>query len=175
MAPFTPAFMDQLSIEAREIGLQIHPHGYIQTLPALGAYVGADIVPQLVSQNRSRYEGRGREFVHLNIVTDLLPTVDLIFSRDCLVHFSYAEIMRALRNFTTSGATYLLMTTFTNRRTNTDIANGDWRPLNFQRAPFNLPSPLCVINEKCTEAGGMYADKSLGLWSLAGLTFGDSW
>src|SRR5260370_38921612 len=44
MSPFTPAFMDQLNVEAREVGLHIHPHGYVQTLPALGAYVGADIV-----------------------------------------------------------------------------------------------------------------------------------
>src|SRR5216684_1077119 len=44
MAPFTPAFMDQLNVQASEVGLDIHPHGYIQTLPALGAYVGADIV-----------------------------------------------------------------------------------------------------------------------------------
>jgi uncharacterized 2Fe-2S/4Fe-4S cluster protein (DUF4445 family) len=44
MAPFTPAFMDQLNVQASEVGLDIHPHGYVQTLPALGAYVGADIV-----------------------------------------------------------------------------------------------------------------------------------
>src|SRR5438093_84126 len=42
--PFTPAFMDALSVPAKEVGLRIHPAGYVQTLPALGAYVGADIV-----------------------------------------------------------------------------------------------------------------------------------
>jgi len=54
MAPFTPAFMDQLMVEAGEVGLQIHPHGYIQTLPALGAYVGADIVAGVVREDRLR-------------------------------------------------------------------------------------------------------------------------
>src|SRR5438067_10808462 len=44
MAPFTPAFMDQLMVEAGDVGVQIHPHGDIQTLPALGAYVRAEIV-----------------------------------------------------------------------------------------------------------------------------------
>src|SRR5256885_6276456 len=44
MSPFTPAFMDELTVDAGEVGLHIHPHGYVQTLPALGAYVGADIV-----------------------------------------------------------------------------------------------------------------------------------
>src|SRR5205823_5271776 len=56
MAPFTPAFMDQLMVEAGEVGLQIHPHGYIQTLPALGAYVGADIVAGVLD-----YSGRFKQ------------------------------------------------------------------------------------------------------------------
>src|SRR2546430_4826163 len=38
MAPFTPAFMDQLMVEAGEVGLQIHPHGYIPTLPPPGSH-----------------------------------------------------------------------------------------------------------------------------------------
>src|SRR5258708_14289308 len=40
--PFTPAFMEPLLVEASEVGLDIHPNGYIQTLPPLGPYVGAD-------------------------------------------------------------------------------------------------------------------------------------
>src|SRR5260370_38597263 len=56
MSPFTPAFMDQLNVEAREVGLHIHPHGYVQTLPALGAYVGADIVAGGPAHRR---DGRG--------------------------------------------------------------------------------------------------------------------
>src|SRR5437868_8991360 len=62
MAPFTPAFMDQLNVEAREIGLHIHPHGYVQTLPALGAYVGADIVAGVLATGVVR-EDRLRVFV----------------------------------------------------------------------------------------------------------------
>ncbi|TME39969.1 MAG: DUF4445 domain-containing protein [Chloroflexi bacterium] len=62
MSPFTPAFMDELSVAAREIGLQIHPHGYIQTLPALGAYVGADIVAGVLATGVAR-EDRIRVFV----------------------------------------------------------------------------------------------------------------
>ncbi len=62
MSPFTPAFMDELSVEAREVGLQIHPQGYIQTLPALGAYVGADIVAGVLATGVVR-EDRLRVFV----------------------------------------------------------------------------------------------------------------
>src|SRR5438132_12848286 len=62
MMPFTPAFMNELTVEAREIGLQIHPHGYIQTLPALGAYVGADIVGGVLATGVAR-EDKLRVFV----------------------------------------------------------------------------------------------------------------
>jgi uncharacterized 2Fe-2S/4Fe-4S cluster protein (DUF4445 family) len=60
--PFTPAFMEPLSVGAREVGLDIHPHGFIQTLPALGAYVGADIVAGVLATGIVR-EDRLRVFV----------------------------------------------------------------------------------------------------------------
>jgi uncharacterized 2Fe-2S/4Fe-4S cluster protein (DUF4445 family) len=62
MMPFTPAFMDALSVPASEVGLRIHPAGYIQTLPALGAYVGADIVSGVLATNIAR-EDKMRVFV----------------------------------------------------------------------------------------------------------------
>ena len=60
--PFTPAFMEPLSVVASEIGLDIHPRGYIQTLPALGAYVGADIVAGVLATGIVR-EDKLRVFV----------------------------------------------------------------------------------------------------------------
>src|SRR3989442_6337640 len=60
--PFTPAFMDALSVPASEVGLRIHPAGYVQTLPALGAYVGADIVSGVLATGIAR-EDKVRVFV----------------------------------------------------------------------------------------------------------------
>ncbi|HET9780693.1 MAG TPA: ASKHA domain-containing protein [Candidatus Dormibacteraeota bacterium] len=62
MSPFTPAFMDQLNVESRDVGLEIHPQGYVQTLPALGAYVGADIVAGILATGVVR-EDKLRVFV----------------------------------------------------------------------------------------------------------------
>jgi uncharacterized 2Fe-2S/4Fe-4S cluster protein (DUF4445 family) len=62
MSPFTPAFMEQLTVDASELGLHLHPHGYVQTLPALGAYVGADIVAGVLATGIVR-EDRLRVFV----------------------------------------------------------------------------------------------------------------
>jgi hypothetical protein len=95
---------------------------------------------------------------------------DLIQCRDCLPHLAYEDIFRVMRNFRRSGATYLLTTTFEHHPENTDIATGDWRPLNLERAPFHFPGPLRIVNEKCKEGGGKYADKSLALWKIEALS-----
>lgn len=133
----------------------------------LDGYVGADIVAELIERNRQRFPGR--RFVVLDLTKDPLPLVDLVFCRDCLVHLSYANIGHAIANLRASGARWLLTTTFPGRGANVDIADGDWRPLDFQDEPFRWPQPLEVLNENCQEEGGAYTDKSLGLWRISDL------
>ncbi len=100
---------------------------------------------------------------------DELPEVDLIFCRDCLVHFSHSDIFKALTNIRRSGAIYLLTTTFSGRKENHDINTGEWRVLNFEAAPFHFPPPLRLLVENCTQQNskGAYKDKSLGLWKIS--------
>lgn len=102
----------------------------------------------------------------MDISKDGLPKADMILCRDCLVHFSFEDILSAIRNFKRSGSQYILTTTFSERLSNIDINTGGWRTLNLQLPPFNFPRPIKLINEKCDEAGGIYLDKSLGLWRL---------
>lgn len=129
-------------------------------------YIGADIVAGLIQENQRMYGRANRNFIQLNIISDQLPQVDLIFCRDCLVHLSNAHILDTIKNIKSSGSTYLLTTTFTNRSSNDNIETGDWRPINLQRPPFNFPPPLQLIDEKCTEANGAFSDKALGLWRM---------
>jgi hypothetical protein len=128
------------------------------------AYIGADIVPALVEQNVQKYRGPKRNFMCLDITKDALPKVSVVFCRDCLVHLSHENIQKAFRQIRASKSKYVLMTHFTEPRENRNIVDANWRPINFQLAPFNMPKPLAIIVEGCTEADGMYKDKSLGLW-----------
>jgi hypothetical protein len=129
-------------------------------------YIGIDVVPQLVARNNENFGGPHRRFVRLDLTQESLPAADLILCRDCLVHFSYEHIFQALHNLKQSGSRYLLTTTFVWESSNREIVTGDWRPLNLQLYPFDLPQPLTIIDEKCTEYKGRYADKSLGLWKI---------
>jgi hypothetical protein len=135
----------------------------------LGAinYTGADIVEALINGNTKQYADAGKHFQKLNITEDKLPKVDLIFCRDGLVHFSFADIFHALNNICDSRSEYLLTTTFPARKNNKDIATGKWRTLNMTLAPFMLPKPLHIINEGCTQSAGAFKDKSLGLWKIS--------
>ena len=136
----------------------------------LDRYVGMDIVPSIIEALQQRYRDDGhRSFLMSDITRDPLPHCDLILSRDCLVHFSFATLRRAVGNLKASGAVWLLATTFPELARNDDIEDADWRPLNFEIAPLNWPAPIEIINERCTEAGGAYADKSLALWRLSDL------
>ena len=147
-------------------------YGWMSTLDLpLSKYIGADIVSPLVERNRDLHGNEKVEFLVADITRDPLPRADAILCRDCLVHLSFANITRALRNFSESGSTYLLTTTFPEHRGNTDIEDGDWRLLNFQEPPFDYPEPLRLINEQCTEMEGAYDDKSLALWRFGDLPF----
>lgn len=132
-------------------------------------YLGADIVRDLIKENSHSFSSDRVRFQQLDLIGDPLPKVDLVFCRDCLVHFSFHDISLALDNICRSESTYLMTTTFTKRKKNRDIATGQWRVLNLQLAPFGFPVPLKVMSEGCTEGGGAYDDKSLGLWKIADL------
>jgi len=131
-------------------------------------YLGIDIVPALIERLQARAAaGDIKGEYHLaDITADALPRCDAILCRDCLVHLSFANIARAVANFRKSGAVWLIATTFPALHANADCEDGDWRALNFERAPFDWGPPVELLNENCLEAGGGWRDKSLGVWRL---------
>ncbi len=133
-------------------------------------YTGADIVKPLIKLNKKRYgQDKLRKFIVKDIIKDTLPTNDLIICRDCFVHLSFDEILKSIINIKKSNGKFLLATTFTDHFINTDSSRGGWRKLNMQKEPFNFPTPVFIINEKCTEGNGESSDKSMGLWLICNL------
>ena len=134
---------------------------------AVDEYVGTDVLDELIADNAWKHAAPQRRFLRADVIRDPLPRVDAILCRDLLPHLSFADIFAALENFRRSGATYLLTTTFTAGRPNGDTASGNWRTLDLTLPPFEFPQPERVINEKCTEAGGAFGDKSVAVWRLS--------
>ncbi|HVZ93307.1 MAG TPA: hypothetical protein VG797_02240 [Phycisphaerales bacterium] len=134
--------------------------GFVSSTQSPRATTGGGSEPTVVPTRPSSLR-----FLTLDITRDQLPKVDLILCRDCLVHLSNKMVSAALNNFKSSGAKYLLTTTYPGavQGENRDIATGQFRMVDLTLPPFNMPKPERLINEQSAE-GGLH--KSLGLWSL---------
>jgi hypothetical protein len=130
-------------------------------------YTGADIVPELIDSNIKSYSNLTINFKELNLIKDSLPQSDLILVRDCFVHFSYDDINNSMKNICASNSKYLMVTTFTKHNLNYDITTGDWRPINLEKAPFNFPKPILIIEEQVhPEYIKETKGKSLSIWKI---------
>lgn len=137
---------------------------WMKSVDLCGAsYIGADIVPDLIERNKANYPNV--DFRVLDLTSDSLPKVDLIFVRDCLGHLSNDNVSLALRNCQESGSKYLLATSFTKWDMNPDIQNGGWKCINLMIPPFQL-NPIYLINEDCKEGYPHYNDKCMILFQL---------
>lgn len=123
-------------------------------------YVGGDIVKALVDSNNAQFADANTRFLHLDIVKDELPDVDLWMCRDCFIHLSFDLIHAALANFRRSNIRYLLLSTYPDITENHDIPTGHARLLNLRLPPFNLPEPLTVIDDTADNDQA----KQLALW-----------
>jgi hypothetical protein len=132
-------------------------------------YLGADIVQDVIDDNVKCYANPSRAFVKLDLIRDDLPDADLLLCRDCLTHFNYDDIFKAVANLRRSKITYLLTTTYVHADYNLNIVTGQWRPLNFLLPPFAFPEPLALIDEKAPSGSSKIFGKSLGLWKIAEL------
>lgn len=105
-------------------------------------YLGCDIVPQLIDRNSAQYQSERIRFIVANVITDQFPKADIWICRDCLIHFSYNDILATFENFARSEIAYLLTTTHINRSgfRNLDIRTGDARVIDLFSAPFSLPA-----------------------------------
>lgn len=121
-------------------------------------YIGADIVHDLIVDNRSKYPGT--EFVELNVLSDPLPQVDSWLARDLMIHFPDNAIRAALDQFRKAGIRYLLATTYPNASRNTDIKFGQVRHLNLCAPPFSLPPPFEALPEDDDPQTG----RVIGVW-----------
>jgi hypothetical protein len=165
-----PGLLRQLAVEVL-LDLPCGDYSWMRLIDLpVTQYIGADLLPEVVQPLQKAYTDARHRFLVLDLTCDPLPEADLLFCRDCLVHLSFADIRRALDNLLRSGIPYVLTTTFPRCEVNEDIVTGDWRPLNLELAPFGFPPPFGLVNERCSEAGGLFADKSLGLWRVAELS-----
>ena len=129
-------------------------------------YIGVDIVPELIENNKKQYGTENKIFECCDLIEDSLPQVDLILCRDCLAHLSFFDAQKVINNFKKSGSKYLLATTNPATRHNKDIRTGQTWAYNLRLKPFLFPKPLLIIEENSAEPASKEFRKSLGLWVI---------
>jgi|TARA_B110000483_G_C18084831_1_gene499556 2-polyprenyl-3-methyl-5-hydroxy-6-metoxy-1,4-benzoquinol methylase len=126
-------------------------------------YYGADIVEELIESNKKNFNKQNIKFDVKDIVNDDLPTVDLIFSRDCYVHLSDKEITQSLQNVINSKSKFFATTIFLENFDNkTSNFADNWRPLNITKHPFNVKDPEIILNDSNLSQ----SNKRIGIWRI---------
>jgi len=109
-------------------------------------FTGYDIVPNNVNSHKQKFAGKPWTFEVHDIVSDKIPTQDIILSRHTLQHLKTGDIQKILANFLSSGSNFLLTTNFPKVRSNTELDSHRqyrFRPVNLLLHPYYLPSPVC--------------------------------
>ena len=92
-----------------------------------------------------------------------LPDADVVLCREVLFHLSFRDGLAALANIRAAGR-WLLATSDTAIWFNSDVATGDFRRINLERAPYRLPRPRAVISDE-----GVCRGRVLALWPTSDL------
>lgn len=137
----------------------------------LDFYLGIDIVPALIKENKRLYTSSTCSFLVGNAIIDPIPKADLILCRSLCPLLFYEDIMRTINNIKRSGSKYLLITTYPMKTENIELPAASrtvvWaRPLNLERAPFYFPEPLLIVYESNNSKNPVAFDKSLALWHI---------
>ena len=130
-------------------------------------YTGADIVADLIANNSRLFGSANIQFQQMDLINSVLPRVDLIMVRDCLVHLSFDDCYSALEGIRNSDSRYFLSTTFPQILQNEEIETGDFRRINLQLPPFNFPKPIEIYSEN--HDVDRDPRKCLGLWEIASI------
>lgn len=170
-----PILFNHLKI-ARFLDLPCGDFHWMQHVDLTGVdYIGADIVPDIVAANQARYGNPSRRFMLLDIVQDLLPAVEMLFTRDCLIHFSNDLALQAQRNIARSNIQYFCTSALDTRiynpaTPNVDLertqhgVNFEYRPINFLMPPYCLPEPIYALDDF---VDGQTSWKSImGVWKV---------
>lgn len=127
-------------------------------------YIGVDIVPSVIEKNKSDFERLNRKFICINAIEDDVPDADVVLIREVLFHLSFKDAHDLLSNILTKPRAYLIMTSDRETLFNSDIATGDFRPLNLEKAPFRLPPPIHLIEDSRVDSG-----RFMGVWDVSRL------
>lgn len=112
-------------------------------------YLGLDIVPELIDQNKKNFSNDKINFNNFDIVIDELPNgFDIILIRDVFIHLNNKSINHCIQKLIKSDAQFIGITSTPSIKNNKDLKKeGRYRDINIETEPFNLKSPLICLSD----------------------------
>lgn len=167
---FLPAIFDEYNFR-HLLDLACGDFNWMKTITQhLETYMGLDIVEPLIKSNLDKYwQMNWIDFDCKDIVNDKIDgTYDVVIAKDVLVHLSNKDIVKVFDHIRAADIEYVIVTNFDGLEKNTDIETGDWRPINFELAPFNFGKPAEVITEDETYMWNskLMQDKTLSMYKI---------
>lgn len=133
-------------------------------MPELPGYRGVDIVPAAVADMQRRFPGRA--YAVADICADDLGEADVVIMRDVLAHLSNEDALLALKNVRSTGARYLVATTFDGADNAHDTRTGGYREVDLRYEPFGLGDPVRSVADGYWERRLKFPTKRLAAWKL---------
>jgi len=125
-------------------------------------YMGVDIVPELIRQNKRRFPDF--KFKIENLVKMTMPKKDMVFIRDVFSHLNFKNCLEIIKNIKASGSRYLMASTQTAIKENIDTSCIVLQFRNLMIEPFNFPEPIKFISDKASDQNHV-----VGIWEIDGL------
>ena len=156
-APYIEMITDYLNAVGRDKTLVDLGCGDLEVgrnfLDLCAEYVGVDVVPDLIEQHKSTYQGHNARFLCVDIIEDNLPDGDICFVRQVLQHLSnkqIAHILVKLRKYKVCFITEHYPTDNPSIIPNKDIVHGS-RIRVYANSGVYLDKPPFHIPEECLE------------------------
>jgi len=119
-------------------------------------YIGVDIVPSEIARHKVNFPSL--KFYVKDMVFDMVPKVDLIFSREALQHMNVEDNVRVTRNWQKSGSKYLMQTNYIYNWVDNkgepvnvndiSVTDGHTIHIDFLKEPYNWKEPIDRYVEK---------------------------
>lgn len=120
-------------------------------------YHGVDVVESVIQASSEAYAGDKLTTFSVGDITRMpLPAgFDMLLCRDALQHLPLKAVAAALRNIAAAGPKYALIGSYhTTHTQNRNVDPGDYFSINLLDAPFSLPEPVEVFDERTPDARG---------------------
>jgi SAM-dependent methyltransferase len=102
------------------------------------SYIGIDVVPTVIEEDIRIFQSESITFVCADPLSDdwVIPRCDLMIFKDIFQHLSNVNVSRMIARCLPRTKYALITNDFAEE--NVDCQNGDTRPINIRKPPFNL-------------------------------------